>query len=717
MSASIAYRARSELLKADLQGASDVGLDGKDDRIYKQLLNEDREFEEIETPYGKLIKTEVLSTGFMLKYLCPFSWLYYVCMISSDFFNLMEKSLRDDVSPPTARIALYLDEVVPGNALRPDKGRAYLAVYWTFIDFPSWFRSSQNGWFNLCFVPHNAITDLPGEHSELVTTLLKLFWSPSPNDFNFARSGIRLKSNLDEATPALGEARPAQGIASPAAALPSCSPAPPSAGKTRKRLDRYFFFLAIFACFLGDEKAFGELSMAKGASGRKPCICCQNVLGRFPFDQVPADSPLVHFTCGDPARFVPNTPLGLRELYAYLKAQSTLRGVGDYNSLETEAGFTYSDDCLLASEMAKVANLPYSVYWDWMHCMVASGGTAQYEVNQVLIRISAFCPIEKVDEFRTMVTLAKSTPLDCLFTDRMRGGTGDHIKAFASEVLSMVIVVGLFLEMIFVPKGLLVQETECFVLLGRICFLLRSGDEARERLGLLNSLILEHHRLFVFLYPDASKPKVHFLLHIPECILRFGALLSCFVTERKHKESKIIGTFAFKMWTDTMLRRNLRTQLQKFAQSDFLQPFKLLNAKAPLAKIRNPNGRGYSTGGDWPSLLVRAGLLVASVLAFASARRGTALQGPRGLLKCGDLIGFRLQGEFQAGFAKAFFKVEEKYFALLSVLQRHEGATFLAGVQNVKECFVKASLLLGAFPFMKNGDNILVVASVDILVA
>jgi hypothetical protein len=121
MSASIAYRARSELLKADLQGASDVGLDGKDDRIYKQLLNEDREFEEIETPYGKLIKTEVLSTGFMLKYLCPFSWLYYVCMISSDFFNLMEKSLRDDVSPPSARIALYLDEVVPGNALRPDK--------------------------------------------------------------------------------------------------------------------------------------------------------------------------------------------------------------------------------------------------------------------------------------------------------------------------------------------------------------------------------------------------------------------------------------------------------------------------------------------------------------------------------------------------------------------------------------------------------------------
>ena len=67
MSASIAYRARSELLKADLQGASDVGLDGKDDRIYKQLLNEDREFEEIETPYGKLIKTEVLSTSVFLE--------------------------------------------------------------------------------------------------------------------------------------------------------------------------------------------------------------------------------------------------------------------------------------------------------------------------------------------------------------------------------------------------------------------------------------------------------------------------------------------------------------------------------------------------------------------------------------------------------------------------------------------------------------------------
>jgi hypothetical protein len=88
---------------------------------------------------------------------------------------------------------------------------------------------------------------------------------------------------------------------------------------------------------------------------------------------------------------------------------------------------------------------------------------------------------------------------------------------------------------------------------------------------------------------------------------------------------------------------------------------------------------------------------------LSSDRRWTALNGPLGLLKCCDLIGFRLQGEFQAGLAKAFFKVEAKYFALLPVLQRHEGATFLAGVQNVKECFVKASLLLEAFPFMKNG--------------
>ena len=34
-------------------------------------------------------------------------------------------------------------------------------------------------------------------------------------------------------------------------------------------------------------------------------------------------------------------------------------------------------------------HFPYVVYWDHMHCLTASGGIAQYIVNQMVLRICA----------------------------------------------------------------------------------------------------------------------------------------------------------------------------------------------------------------------------------------------------------------------------------------------------------------------------------------
>jgi hypothetical protein len=49
------------------------------------------------------------------------------------------------------RLALYFDEVKPGNVLRPDKGRSLQCVYWTLLDLPDWFRSRGYGWFHYGF--------------------------------------------------------------------------------------------------------------------------------------------------------------------------------------------------------------------------------------------------------------------------------------------------------------------------------------------------------------------------------------------------------------------------------------------------------------------------------------------------------------------------------------------------------------------------------------
>ncbi len=54
--------------------------------------------------------------------------------------------------------------------------------------------------------------------------------------------------------------------------------------------------------------------------------------------------------------------------------------------------------------MRHIVSFPTSVYWDWMHCVVASGGIAQYELNQLVLSIcGSGIPIEQLDEFAATI--------------------------------------------------------------------------------------------------------------------------------------------------------------------------------------------------------------------------------------------------------------------------------------------------------------------------
>ena len=59
----------------------------------------------------------------------------------------------------------------------------------------------------------------------------------------------------------------------------------------------------------------------------------------------------------------------------------------ELKELQQVHGFTFNENSLLMSDMAAMANLPDSTFWDWMHCIVASGGVGQHELNQFLRRV------------------------------------------------------------------------------------------------------------------------------------------------------------------------------------------------------------------------------------------------------------------------------------------------------------------------------------------
>ena len=654
-----------------------------------------------QTPYGALYKTMELDGGdqapaIRIDYACPFALLWWLCTLSVHFYRFFERYLArlsqpsdgqpDPLTRMRGRVALYWDEVVPGNNLRPDKGRAYIAVYWTFIDLPMWFINSAIGWFSLCYVPVRTEENIRGGVPLLNEAFLRVFW-PEVEGLNFA-NGVRL----------------IEGQAPPADPLGFQS--------------RSFTFAADFAFFLADEAAFKKLSGAKGASGSKPCLCCQNVLGRCQPHEIPADGAprLVHFSTPDVDTFAPHTPETLAQVWGHLAGQALLVNRRElskaaFNLLQQSAGLKFSIVSLLHPRIREIANLPHSIYWDWMHCLVASGGVAQHELNQLLRRIAderdergkRVMPLDMVQNFAKYVVFPKEGGFapKLILADRLRDKPNKHIKAFAGEVLGWSVVLGLFCDMILVPAGRLRAEVECFTLLGRIIYLLRLGNGCVARLRLLRTLLHEHHVRYIALYPEAVTPKVHWLRHIPDCIERWGVLFACFATERKHRASKRIAAFAFKAWCSTLLRRTTRMHMEKALLPSSFQP----------EHLEPPAGKPVPA--KFQSLLASAGILGQAQLARMAARAHLSV----GNVARGDLLGVMVAGELRAGFAAQFFAVTgaagEEFFALVQKLRPLGGNRFSRAAGHTEQGFMPLQAVLHAFPYFVMGTEVCVVAGID----
>ena len=368
-----------------------------------------------------------------------------------------------------------MDETRPGNVLRPDLARSYLAVYWCFMDLPGWFLASLPGWNFLAFVPLKCLKKMPGGDSQLTRDILRIFW-PAGNRHPTLPDPDAAQQHPDFSTPG---------------AFLTCGPTQP--GDALGLRNAIWVLVAVFACIVGDEKALTAIAYGKGPQATVPCYCCRNVMGRIKPEDVPAQSGLVHFSSGDFARIVLHTPATMRELYDDCESQRVLVGHGvtqtQYRKQLQSFGINVSPHSLMASDMAELAQLPDSLFWDWMHTLVASSGTAQHELNQLLRRIRQFVPLTALEEFQKLIVFpTREKPAKLSLDDRLktRNKNDSFFRGFASEVVQWVVVVGLFceVELGVEAAAALHGELQCFQLLGRIIFLLRLGSECAENVAL-----------------------------------------------------------------------------------------------------------------------------------------------------------------------------------------------------------------------------------------
>jgi hypothetical protein len=322
----------------------------------------------------------------------------------------------------------------------------------------------------------------------------------------------------------------------------------------------------LFSSFVADEKALKEITGMKGASGTHCCLKCMNVVGRHAPSDLQDNPFLVHFTCAEHHRFVPWTGPDLDEALEELRAAWAERRRVHAQRRETELGITYPvHGGLLAAASRFALNLPSSLFYDYMHTLFASGGVAQYELNAFFLQVLALdgFDFDTIEEFKNEVVFPGGRRLrKFVLRDRVVAGHAQHMRTFAQETWDLLVVAFFFVSQVLEPAGCIADHCNCVKMLFQIVRTLQC-DASEVDFNTLRQLVAMHQTAFLLLYPDAAKPKLHFLWHIIESFEATGQCLHCFPTERRHKATKQPAAFCFRAFHKTLLARTTISALTK----------------------------------------------------------------------------------------------------------------------------------------------------------
>ena len=457
------------------------------------------------TPYGPMIRQlELPTTGasngaspLFLHYVHPLALLSHLASTNADLFNLV-KSIAERVNH-RLRICIYIDEINPGNPLAPDPQLLLQATYWTILDFPYWLLSRKSSWFCFSLSKSNTIKQVPGYTGCLIKIMLNTFFPASGASF---ASGCHLTHGSNAVV-----------------------------------------VTASFAGVLADEKGLKEVYDIKGQGGRLPCPSCLNVRNRFV--NVRSNAALQHFWEPDLSKRRYASHEDVKAIVQRLNDAST-GTITQLKELETKVGINYAPYGILFDDrlMREVVRFPQHYVRDPMHTLSSNGvaGTHIALMCQALGRIGCGIDLVRMYAHRFTLPLSRhSGKVSALaFKDSLMDT--DHVRHFASDVLEMVPLLFAFLVEKIEPKGLLISNIRCFSLLHTILCILRRGIMNADVHARLSAVILEHNSLFLELYGNKHcKPKFHHLFHLPDDLLRAGACISCFVTERKNKDALAVS--------------------------------------------------------------------------------------------------------------------------------------------------------------------------------
>jgi hypothetical protein len=120
--------------------------EGVPDLVGNNVATEAQRYKiERDTPYGAVLRTIWLGDGDKrIELAHPIAYLWTLCRDGGGYSDLVRRSLEDHGPSPANpwKLALYSDEVTPGNVIAPDNLRKLWVVYWAMVSLHRQFISN-----------------------------------------------------------------------------------------------------------------------------------------------------------------------------------------------------------------------------------------------------------------------------------------------------------------------------------------------------------------------------------------------------------------------------------------------------------------------------------------------------------------------------------------------------------------------------------------------
>ena len=489
------------------------------------------------TPYGPIVQTIELGLEGLRhwEYQNPFAWLYQMCKVSPGFASIMAEI---SASGNPVRIIIFADGLVPGNPFRPEKSRSLMCIYWAIVDWPQWLLQRSFAWPLFGIIRETFFEQMEAGLSQLIRSVLRIFFAEVGHSFS-------------------------RGVIVPG-----------PAGD--------MLITGIFVGFLADLVGHKELTCWKGHGGVHCCFECDNVINL----RVPKGNE-VSISCWKPSLFKKRTNQQIWDMVDELARLKPImernKQKGCWKELAIVYGYNHEPQGLLSDRGLRSIYQPANhCIRDYMHTL-GQDGVANTHIANVLHTLKDECNIDtdRVTEFAQNCNYPSNwgkLEKNAFAKNRLRSQT---ITSFASTILTMIPVLHMFLEVFIAPR--ISEHIEAFTLLHHIVGLLRLGPEtAMQHTTTLTKLMSRHLEKVVKLYGSNVKPKAHHFFHVVDGMLWVGKLLSCFVTERKHRIIKKAALYIFRHIEHTVLTDIVNTSFEQVAEGHDLYKAVFLVNPSPM---------------------------------------------------------------------------------------------------------------------------------------